>query len=72
MLHRLTAGRNERQVGLELGLSRHTVHDYVKELHRRFGVGDRAELLARAKLRPRYFPRIEPDLVDAAPWSTSR
>jgi DNA-binding CsgD family transcriptional regulator len=29
-----------------MGLSRHTVHDYVKALHRHFGVSSRGELLA--------------------------
>jgi DNA-binding CsgD family transcriptional regulator len=31
----------------KLGISRHTVHDYVKSVYRRFGVSSRAELLAR-------------------------
>ncbi|HTO96771.1 MAG TPA: LuxR C-terminal-related transcriptional regulator, partial [Myxococcales bacterium] len=39
-------GRSEKQVAAQLGLSLHTVHDYVKGLHRRLGVQSRGELLA--------------------------
>lgn len=43
----LRDGDSEKQAAARLGLSRHTVHDYVKELHRRFGAASRGELLAR-------------------------
>jgi hypothetical protein len=43
----LARGLSEKQVAAELGLSQHTVHDYVKELHRRLRVQSRGELLAR-------------------------
>ena len=49
----LLEGDSEKQVALRLGLSRHTVHHYVKGLHRRFGAASRGELLART--RP-YWP----------------
>lgn len=42
----LAEGRSEKQVARELSISSHTVHDYVKELHKRFGVSSRAELVA--------------------------
>ncbi len=42
----LLEGDAEKQVALRLGLSRHTVHEYVGALYRRFGVQSRAELLA--------------------------
>lgn len=42
----LVEGDGEKQVALRLGLSRHTVHDLVKDLYRRFGVASRGELLA--------------------------
>jgi DNA-binding CsgD family transcriptional regulator len=42
-------GDGEKQVAARLSLSRHTVHDYVKELHRRFGAASRGELLARTR-----------------------
>lgn len=45
----LAAGRSEKQVAHELSISPHTVHDYVKELHKRFGASSRAELLARSR-----------------------
>jgi DNA-binding CsgD family transcriptional regulator len=46
ILQCLLEGDGEKQVALRLGLSRHTVHDYVKDLHRRLGVSSRAELMA--------------------------
>ncbi|MBI3465813.1 MAG: DNA-binding response regulator [Planctomycetes bacterium] len=53
----LLEGESEKTTALRLGLSRHTVHDYVKGLYRHFGVGSRAELLAlwirMASPRPR-------------------
>ena len=43
----LVAGDSERQVALKLKISQHTVHVYVKQLYKRFGVSSRGELLAR-------------------------
>jgi len=43
----LLQGDSEKQIAGKLRLSRHTVHDYVKSLHRRFAVSSRGELLAR-------------------------
>lgn len=43
----LVAGDSERQVALKLKISQHTVHVYVKQLYKRFGVNSRGELLAR-------------------------
>ena len=43
----LASGLSEKQVAAELGLSQHTVHDYVRSLHKRLGVASRGELLAR-------------------------
>lgn len=45
VLDRLLAGDSEKIAAVRLGLSRHTVHDYVKALYRRFAVSSRAELL---------------------------
>ena len=47
VLDRLLLGESEKEVGLSLSLSQHTVHGYVKELYRQFGVSSRAELMAR-------------------------
>ena len=44
----LRQGMAEKQVAFHLGLSRHTVHNYVKALHRHFNVNGRVELLARS------------------------
>lgn len=42
----LARGKSEKQLAADLGISPHTVHDYVKSLHRHFGVQSRSELLA--------------------------
>lgn len=42
----LLEGRAEKEIAHMLGLSRPTVHEYVTDLYRYFGVGSRAELLA--------------------------
>jgi DNA-binding CsgD family transcriptional regulator len=48
VLAALCRGKAEKEIAGELGLSIHTVHGHVKELHRRFGARSRGELLARA------------------------
>ena len=52
-LEALLQGDSEKQVALRLGLSRHTIHDYVSKLYRRLGVNSRPELLARFLKGPR-------------------
>lgn len=42
----LAAGCSEKEIALSLKLSVHTVHEYVKQIHRRFDVHSRGELLA--------------------------
>jgi DNA-binding CsgD family transcriptional regulator len=46
-LERLLDGDGEKQMARRLGLSPSTVHQYVTELYRRYGVSSRAELMAR-------------------------
>jgi len=46
-LERMLAGDSEKQIAAHLGLSRNTVHCYVKSLYRRYRVCSRGELLAR-------------------------
>jgi DNA-binding CsgD family transcriptional regulator len=46
----LMQGDSEKQAALRLDISRHTVHAYVKQLHDRFGVRSRGELLARCRV----------------------
>ena len=46
-LQLLLAGNAERDVAAHLGLSLNTVHHYVKQLYRHFGVSTRGQLLAR-------------------------
>jgi DNA-binding CsgD family transcriptional regulator len=40
-------GDSEKQAAARLGIARDTVHEYVRRLHRAFGVSSRGELLAR-------------------------
>lgn len=46
VLGRLYKGQAEKGIAVDLGLSRHTVHNYIKALHRQFNVASRSELLA--------------------------
>jgi DNA-binding CsgD family transcriptional regulator len=46
-LHRMLAGDSEKEIGIHMGVSRHTVHVYVKTLYRHFDVNSRGELLAK-------------------------
>ena len=60
----LRRGASEKQVAGHLGLSQHTVHDYVKALHKRFGASSLGELLAATTPpRPRYLPVLDPALL---------
>ena len=47
VLVRLFDGDGEKQIASRLGISRHTVHEYIRRLHRLFDVSSRGELLAR-------------------------
>ena len=47
VLQHLLRGEAEKQVAAKLGLSRHTVHEYIKVLYRKLNVSSRAELLAQ-------------------------
>jgi DNA-binding CsgD family transcriptional regulator len=47
VLRHLLEGDAEKQVAMKLGLSRHTVHQYIKVLYRELGVSSRGELLAK-------------------------
>ncbi len=47
VLELLLGGDSEKLIARRLGLSPHTVHDYVKAVYRAFGVHSRSELCAR-------------------------
>lgn len=47
VLNYLVKGESEKRIARVMNLSPHTIHDYVKELHRRFDVSSRGELLAK-------------------------
>jgi DNA-binding CsgD family transcriptional regulator len=55
----LLAGDSVKEIAARLGLRPRTVEDYVKGLHRHFGVSSRGELLARALRRRRAGPNHE-------------
>lgn len=57
----LLAGHGEKSIAFALGLSPHTVHNYVRHLHRVFGVSSRGELLARFVHNPLKDLVREPD-----------
>ena len=62
-LNELLAGSSEKQIALKLELSRHTIHNYVKALHQRFGVSSRGELLARVGSQKASFtPKLSMEL----------
>lgn len=48
LLEGFIAGKSERQVADEMGLSRHTVHMHAKRLYKAMEVKSRAELVAKA------------------------
>ena len=49
-LEGLLGGNSEKQIAYQLGLSTHTIHNYIRALHRRYDVTSRAELLAKANV----------------------
>lgn len=46
-LHLLITGKTEKEIAERMGLSFHTVHDYVKIIYRVYEVGSRTELISR-------------------------
>jgi DNA-binding CsgD family transcriptional regulator len=54
----LQLGASEKEVSAQLGISRHTVHNYVKSLHQRLGVSSRGELLAKFSKSGDFVPRL--------------
>ncbi len=58
-LEGLLKGESEKQIAFALGLSTHTIHNYIRALHRRYDVSSRAELLAKAgKERYDFRPKL--------------
>lgn len=49
VLQRLLEGDSTKQVGSHLGISVHTVDQYIQRLHKGFAVSSRGELLARTR-----------------------
>ena len=49
----LLEGDSEKQAAARVGLRTSTVHSYVRDLYRRYGVRSRGEPMARFVRRPR-------------------
>ena len=49
LLVQLTRGISVADIGLVIGISRHTVSDHVKNIYRKFNISSRAEAALRAK-----------------------
>jgi DNA-binding NarL/FixJ family response regulator len=47
VMQHLLEGDAEKQVAAKLGLSKHTVHEYVKMIYQQLGVSSRSELLSQ-------------------------
>ena len=47
LLTLLKSGQSEKEIASAIGLSVNTVHHYVKQIYRRFGVRSRAELMSQ-------------------------
>ncbi len=61
-LQRFLEGDAEKDAAVVLGLSRHTVHHYSKQLYSRFSVSSRSELLAACRdlgIRPEALSSVE-------------
>jgi DNA-binding CsgD family transcriptional regulator len=54
----LGSGKSEKQIAAHLILSRHTVHNYMKALYRKFGASSQTELLAKVRPRADFRPRL--------------
>ena len=59
VLDRILAGDGDKQIAHRLNLSPHTVREYINELHRRFEVSSRSELILRCTA-PRGLERPRP------------
>ncbi|MEZ6136874.1 MAG: helix-turn-helix transcriptional regulator [Pirellulaceae bacterium] len=58
----LLTGQSERELATHLSLSTGTIHKYVTQIYRHFGVSTRAELMALWINRPRRGFKWEPRL----------
>jgi DNA-binding CsgD family transcriptional regulator len=51
-LELIVAGDSIKHIAMKLGISHHTVNDYIKVLYKRAGVGSRTELANKVRARP--------------------
>lgn len=64
VLSQLTLGKSVRQIAQDLDRSPHTVHDHVKNLHRKLSASSRGELIARALGYIEEGRRIRDDFIE--------
>lgn len=67
----LADGDNEKQIALRLGISRNTVHEYVRRLFARYGVSSRGELLVRCA-RQIHAYHVSRELKGQLHWTFER
>ena len=63
-LDRMLMGDSEKQIALALGISKHTVHVYVKSLYRWFNASSRGELTARLFIKELRGDTAEGQVID--------
>ena len=59
VLELLLEGLADKEIAERLGISRHTVNQYTKQIYRRFGVTSRAVLMARLPGGERLTPQSQ-------------
>jgi DNA-binding NarL/FixJ family response regulator len=63
VLGELLTGKSEKEIGMQLSISPHTVHVHVKALYKRYGVSSRAELMSRSlAVRATHLTGVEHEL----------
>lgn len=67
----LRAGLSQKEVAVALGLSTHTVHGYVKAIHRRLGLRRTTDLRLMHGLDSLDEPSVDPDLAKRGAPSSS-
>jgi hypothetical protein len=58
LINQLRLGQSEKEAAAALGLSRHTIHTYAKELYRRLKVNSRGEAMAMLTLADDFVPVV--------------
>jgi two-component system response regulator DevR len=65
VVHYLAEGLTNREIGVQLGLSRHTIKNYLLKIFDKLGVSNRVELLFLTLSHPSpavQFPQVPEDV----------